>query len=55
MAAQIADKEPRIDILINNAGEVFAKRELTEDKFERTFYLITWPILSSQRDCASGS
>ena len=39
VAAQIADKEPRIDILINNAGAVFAKRELTEDKFERTFAL----------------
>ena len=39
MAAEIADREPRIDVLINNAGALFAKRRLTEDGLERTFAL----------------
>jgi short chain dehydrogenase len=39
VAAQIAAHEPRIDVLINNAGALFASRRLTEDGFERTFAL----------------
>ena len=39
VAAQIADREPRIDILINNAGALFATRQITEDGLERTFAL----------------
>jgi NAD(P)-dependent dehydrogenase (short-subunit alcohol dehydrogenase family) len=39
VAAQIADQESRIDILINNAGALFATRRLTEDGLERTFAL----------------
>jgi NAD(P)-dependent dehydrogenase (short-subunit alcohol dehydrogenase family) len=39
VAAEIAASEPRIDVLINNAGALFSKRELTRDGFERTFAL----------------
>src|SRR5438067_11332141 len=39
VAAEIAAAEPRIDVLINNAGCVFGRRELTEDGLERTFAL----------------
>jgi NAD(P)-dependent dehydrogenase (short-subunit alcohol dehydrogenase family) len=39
VAAQIADHEPRIDVLINNAGALFATRRLTEDGLECTFAL----------------
>jgi NAD(P)-dependent dehydrogenase (short-subunit alcohol dehydrogenase family) len=39
VAAEIAAAEPKIDILINNAGAVFAHRELTKDGFEKTFAL----------------
>jgi NAD(P)-dependent dehydrogenase (short-subunit alcohol dehydrogenase family) len=39
VAAEIADREPRIDVLINNAGAMFSKRRLTEDGLERTFAL----------------
>ena len=39
VAAEIADREPRIDVLINNAGALFATRQLTEDGLERTFAL----------------
>jgi NAD(P)-dependent dehydrogenase (short-subunit alcohol dehydrogenase family) len=39
VAAQIADHESRIDILINNAGALFGERRLTEDGLERTFAL----------------
>ena len=39
VAAQIANDEPRIDILINNAGAMFATRQLTEDGLDRTFAL----------------
>jgi NAD(P)-dependent dehydrogenase (short-subunit alcohol dehydrogenase family) len=39
VAAQIADAEPRIDVLINNAGAMFAARQVTQDGLERTFAL----------------
>ncbi len=39
VAAEIAASEPRIDVLINNAGAMFAKHELTPDGLERTFAL----------------
>jgi NAD(P)-dependent dehydrogenase (short-subunit alcohol dehydrogenase family) len=35
----IAEAEPRIDILINNAGAMFGFRDLTADGLERTFAL----------------
>jgi NAD(P)-dependent dehydrogenase (short-subunit alcohol dehydrogenase family) len=35
VAAEIADQEPRIDVLINNAGAIFSTRQLTEDGLER--------------------
>jgi retinol dehydrogenase 12 len=34
---EIAAAEPRIDVLINNAGNVFPTRKLTPDGLERTF------------------
>src|SRR5438552_16181608 len=47
VAAQIADHEPCIDVLINNAGALFAQRRLTQDGLEFTFALsTTWPISS---------
>ncbi len=39
VAAEIAAAEPRIDVLINNAGAYFAERETTVDGLERTFAL----------------
>jgi NAD(P)-dependent dehydrogenase (short-subunit alcohol dehydrogenase family) len=39
VAAQVAEHEPRIDVLINNAGGLFATRRLTEDGLEGTFAL----------------
>jgi NAD(P)-dependent dehydrogenase (short-subunit alcohol dehydrogenase family) len=39
VAAQIAANEPRIDVLINNAGALFATRQVTEDGLECTFAL----------------
>ncbi|HUZ66440.1 MAG TPA: SDR family NAD(P)-dependent oxidoreductase [Beijerinckiaceae bacterium] len=38
-AAEIAQSEPRIDVLINNAGAVFGGRQLTSDRLETTFAL----------------
>ncbi len=37
VGAAIAAIEPRIDVLINNAGSIFASRRLTDDGLERTF------------------
>ena len=39
LAAEIAALEPRIDVLINNAGAMFWERRVTEDGLERTFAL----------------
>lgn len=39
VAAEIAEAEPRIDVLINNAGAIFSTRKLTEDGLETTFAL----------------
>jgi NAD(P)-dependent dehydrogenase (short-subunit alcohol dehydrogenase family) len=37
VGAEIAAAEPRIDVLINNAGNIFGTRMLTDDGLERTF------------------
>jgi NAD(P)-dependent dehydrogenase (short-subunit alcohol dehydrogenase family) len=37
VAAEIAAVEPRIDVLINNAGALFGTRRLTPDNLEETF------------------
>ena len=37
VAAEIAGAEPRIDVLINNAGALFGSRQVTDDDLERTF------------------
>jgi NAD(P)-dependent dehydrogenase (short-subunit alcohol dehydrogenase family) len=39
VAGEIAASEPRIDILLNNAGAMFNARKITEDGFEMTFAL----------------
>jgi len=38
-AAAIAAAEPRVDVLINNAGAMFTRRGVTADGLERTFAL----------------
>src|ERR1700675_3841048 len=37
LATEIAAAEPRIDVLINNAGAMFGSRQMTEDDLELTF------------------
>jgi NAD(P)-dependent dehydrogenase (short-subunit alcohol dehydrogenase family) len=37
LAAEFCQKYTRLDVLINNAGGVFASREMTVDGYERTF------------------
>src|SRR5437899_3216683 len=39
VAAEIAAAEPRIDVLVNNAGALFGSRHVTEDGLEFTFAL----------------
>ncbi len=39
VAAEIAAGQPRIDVLVNNAGAMFSRRAVTEDGVERTFAL----------------
>jgi NAD(P)-dependent dehydrogenase (short-subunit alcohol dehydrogenase family) len=39
VASEIAQAEPRIDVLINNAGAMFGSRQLTADGLELTFAL----------------
>jgi NAD(P)-dependent dehydrogenase (short-subunit alcohol dehydrogenase family) len=37
VGAEIAALEPKIDVLVNNAGNIYGRREVTEDGLERTF------------------
>lgn len=37
VAGEIAAAEPKIDVLVNNAGAMFATRQVTEDGLEMTF------------------
>jgi NAD(P)-dependent dehydrogenase (short-subunit alcohol dehydrogenase family) len=39
LAAELPRAAPRIDVLINNAGAIFTRRETTADGLERTFAL----------------
>ncbi len=39
VGAEIFRAEPKIDVLVNNAGAIFAARTLTEDGLEKTFAL----------------
>jgi short-subunit dehydrogenase len=39
VAAEIVEAEPRIVVLVNNAGAMFGSRQLTADGLERTFAL----------------
>ncbi len=39
VASEIAKEEPRVDVLINNAGAMFASRRVTTDGLEFTFAL----------------
>ncbi|MGE3150433.1 MAG: SDR family oxidoreductase [Pseudorhodoplanes sp.] len=58
VGAEIAAAEPRIDVLINNAGAVFGARHVTEDGLERTFALnhLSYFVLTAVlRDRLTGS
>ncbi len=37
LTSELRSAEPRIDVLINNAGAMFGQRQVTEDGLERTF------------------
>src|SRR5690349_17987959 len=37
LAAQVQQRYPQIDVLVNNAGGLFAERQETEDGLEMTF------------------
>jgi len=39
VAAEIAERESQIDVLVNNAGALFGRRAVTEDGLEMTFAL----------------
>jgi retinol dehydrogenase-12 len=39
VAEEIAAAEPRVDVLINNAGAIFSRRSVTSEGLERTFAL----------------
>lgn len=39
LATRVHAQMPRIDVLLNNAGAIFAERSLTSEGFERTFAL----------------
>ncbi|HEV2962191.1 MAG TPA: SDR family oxidoreductase [Candidatus Angelobacter sp.] len=59
VASEIAGAEPRIDVLINNAGALFGSRQVTEDGLEFTFatnhvsyFVLTQGLLKSLQAAA---
>ena len=61
LAEAIKDTYPQVDVLINNAGAVFARRELTVDGIEKTFavnhlapFLLTNLLLDRVRAAPAG-
>ena len=61
LAATVAETEPHLDGLVNNAGGIFDKRQETEDGFERTFalnhlnyFLLTNLLLAKLRAAPAG-
>ena len=59
VAGEIAAAEPRIDVLINNAGALFGHRQVTEDGLELTFatnhmsyFVLTQGLLKSLQSAA---
>lgn len=61
VGAEIAASEPRIDVLINNAGAIFANRRVTIEGFERTFalnhmsyFIVTAQLIGALKAAAQG-
>lgn len=61
VARAIADSEPKIDVLVNNAGALFNSREVTEDGLEKTFatnhmaYFVVTNLLLDRLKAAQGA
>ncbi len=58
LAVEIAAAEPRIDVLINNAGAIFSTRHVTEDNLELTFavnHMACFVLTNGLRDRLMGS
>lgn len=61
VAGEIAAAEPKIDVLVNNAGALFNTREVTEDALEKTFalnhmsYFVVTNILLDRLKAAQGA
>jgi NAD(P)-dependent dehydrogenase (short-subunit alcohol dehydrogenase family) len=61
VGAEIAAAEPRIDVLINNAGAIFSDRRVTSEGLERTFalnhmsyFIVTALLLGALREAPQG-
>lgn len=61
VSAEIAAAEPRIDVLLNNAGAIFGDRQVTAEGLERTFalnhmsyFIVTAKLLGSLKEAPQG-
>jgi NAD(P)-dependent dehydrogenase (short-subunit alcohol dehydrogenase family) len=62
LAAEVLDRHERLDVLVNNAGALFAHRETTPDGLERTFalnhlapFLLTHLLLDRLKENPAGA